>query len=508
MFAYLRHISIISLFCVLAATFSFGMYFTSVAADSLTRETETNNMALVDFFAQKVWFPNKSVFEHLQDTDIRAWYDDASFKEFAQQATYFMQDMPAIKVNLYTPGKKRFLTSNPTVVKFGESTRNNFFSYGRSTKNEDGNATPTQTIGFVKEIDFNNVLHGATFGQILTNSKIIKDGTTTAATVIQLLIPIVDKTSPQGTVQVVMEIIIDIRGQWDRLTHFQLFGTSGIFLIFVMLFGALFYTTARAERIIERQIEANAELAAAKSKAEAENIEKSKFLANVSHELRTPLNAIIGFSAIIKDEVSGPIGSPLYKDYITDIHTSGSHLLSLINDILDYSKAEADKLQMESVDVDITKTVKTCIRLVLPRAEEAKVQLKEGLPKEHLVLKSDPKRLKQVLLNLLSNSVKFTPEGGSVTLSAAVEGNELVLTVSDTGIGIADKDISKAMATFGQVDSTISRKYEGTGLGLPLTKKLTELMGGKFRIQSELGFGTTVTISFPFPRKVEANAGE
>jgi two-component system cell cycle sensor histidine kinase PleC len=259
--------------------------------------------------------------------------------------------------------------------------------------------------------------------------------------------------------------------------------------------------------MIEKQHEVNLELAEAKEKAEVESSEKSKFLANISHELRTPLNAIIGFSEIIKTESLGPVGNQQYKDYANDINNSGTHLLSLINDILDYSKAAAEKLKVESIELDVTKILTTSMRLVKPRAEEAKVNLVEDISKETLILVADPKRLKQAVLNLLSNSVKFTPENGSVTMSAWIDhkANILNIQVKDTGIGIADNDISKAMSTFGQVDSKLSRKYEGTGLGLPLTKKLVELMKGKFNIQSELGFGTTVTLSFPYsPPVVEA----
>jgi two-component system cell cycle sensor histidine kinase PleC len=182
------------------------------------------------------------------------------------------------------------------------------------------------------------------------------------------------------------------------------------------------------------------------------------------------------------------------------------HLLSLINDILDYSKAEADKLELEISEVDTTKTVRNCMRLVSPRAEGAQVQLGEEIPREHFILKTDAKKLKQVMLNLLSNAVKFTPAGGSVTVTMwqnVVDGG-LSIEVKDTGIGIAPKDISRAMAPFGQVDNTLSRKYEGTGLGLPLTRKFVEIMGGTFSIASEVGKGTTITITLPKESKGKA----
>jgi two-component system cell cycle sensor histidine kinase PleC len=256
--------------------------------------------------------------------------------------------------------------------------------------------------------------------------------------------------------------------------------------------------------VIQKQHEETVRLEREKTIAEAQNQEKSMFLANVSHELRTPLNAVIGFSEIIKDEVMGPVGHPQYKEYINDINSSGVHLLSLINDILDYSKAEARKLEVDMSQMDLTKSIQSSVRLLETRAKEAKITLVHDELEKTIKLHADPKRMKQIILNLLSNAVKFTPENGKVTLKVQEKpvDNVVVLTVQDTGIGIAPKDLSKALSPFGQIDSSLARRYEGTGLGLPLTKKLTELMGGIFEITSEEGLGTTVTLTFPLIRKV------
>ena len=178
----------------------------------------------------------------------------------------------------------------------------------------------------------------------------------------------------------------------------------------------------------------------------------------------------------------------------------------MINDILYFSKANAGKLEVEFSDTDITKVLKGSVRLITPRANEAQVQLVEELPKDHIVLSTDAKRLKQVVLNLLSNSVKFTPQGGKVTLTAEhlVAEKQVIIRVRDTGVGIAPKDIAKVMATFGQVENKLSRRYEGTGLGLPLSKKLVELMGGTFDIQSKEGSGTVVSIILPTTKPAQA----
>jgi signal transduction histidine kinase len=240
---------------------------------------------------------------------------------------------------------------------------------------------------------------------------------------------------------------------------------------------------------------------AAKELAERSNRTKSEFLANMSHELRTPLNAIIGFSEMIGTEVLGP-GLPRYREYATDIHGAGKHLLSLINDILDLSKAEAGKLDLHVEAVDLTGLIEECARLMQGRATEQKVRMAFGIAALPPML-VDRLRIKQILLNLLSNAVKFTPDGGIVSVEAGVDTmGGLVICVRDTGIGIASEMIPLVFEPFQQIDSALSRKYEGTGLGLPLVKKLIELHGGEVRLESILGKGTSVFVSFPASRCV------
>ncbi len=248
-------------------------------------------------------------------------------------------------------------------------------------------------------------------------------------------------------------------------------------------------------------------LLAAKEAAELANRSKSEFLANMSHELRTPLNAIIGFSEMIKTATFGPIGSPKYREYATDIYGSGQHLLNVITDILDISKIEAGKLELHEEPVDVPEAVESCLMLVNERAENAGLTLEIEIADDLPPLRADERKLKQILINLLSNAVKFTPEGGTVTTRVWCHRDDgYVFQVADTGIGIAPDDIPKVLAPFGQVDSTLARKYEGTGLGLPLTKSLVEMHGGSFDLQSEPGVGTTVTARFTAGRIVSEAA--
>ena len=258
------------------------------------------------------------------------------------------------------------------------------------------------------------------------------------------------------------------------------------------------------DNAIERQ-----QLHIAKMGAETANRAKSEFLANMSHELRTPLNAIIGFSEVIKKGMFGPL-SARYCSYGGDIHESGTHLLNLINEILDLSKLEAGHFELHEEHVDIASVIQTSRRLVEPLAEKGKVQLSEAAENDLPLIRADERRIRQVLINILSNAVKFTPEGGQVRVQSSLRSDGLIMVVSDTGIGIAPGEIPKAMEPFGQIDSKVSRKYEGTGLGLPLAKRLVELHGGTLTVESALGVGTTVTIVLPrervVPRKVPALA--
>ncbi|MCZ6741268.1 MAG: HAMP domain-containing sensor histidine kinase, partial [Alphaproteobacteria bacterium] len=220
-------------------------------------------------------------------------------------------------------------------------------------------------------------------------------------------------------------------------------------------------------------------------------------------ELRTPLNAVIGLSELMNEATFGPLGHPKYTEYAKDITESGRHLLELIEDILDLSRIEVGKLKLYEEKVDVVKVVRACMMILRSRAEAGRIEIQTSLPEDVPLLMADAGKLKQILLNVLSNAIKFTPVGGTVTLEAYVEKDGgFVFMVRDTGIGIASKDLSMAMAPFGQVDGSLSRKYQGTGLGLPLTKALVELHGGRIELASVVDVGTEVTIRFPKSRIV------
>lgn len=474
MFSNLQSFLITSLITVATLITAGGWYLRSVATDNLMYTIEQNNANVSLGYEYAVW-------SKYRDTLIPLIADPAALRanpqvgQFAQETVRYFAQMPLLRVNIYGSTGTLLMTDNVSAA--------NKLQIPTATPDKDFVAMRVKNEWYVHS----QIVHDVA----------LQNG---SAKVLQTLLPIhAPAAAANQPADAVIEILIDMTDQWDELRNLQIIATSiciGFYIAFLLVISV---SSRKAEAIIAKQHEANIELAKTAEAALAENQEKSQFLTNISHELRTPLNAIIGFSDIIKTELLPKLAERKYDQYMNDIHSAGVHLLSLINDILDYSKAEAGKLALEVSEVDVTKMVQNCMRLVSPRAESGEVKLLDEMPKEHFVMILDSKKFKQVLLNLLSNAVKFTQPGGSVSVTAWLNMLEdsVTFAVADTGIGIAPKDISRAMMPFGQVDNTLKRKYEGTGLGLPLTKKFVEIMGGKFTIESVVGKGTKVIFTLP-----------
>jgi signal transduction histidine kinase len=256
--------------------------------------------------------------------------------------------------------------------------------------------------------------------------------------------------------------------------------------------GAFFFFTdftevkEREQRYREAQLE-----------AEAASRAKSSFLANMSHELRTPLNAIIGFSEIMQREMYGAVGNEHYTTYITDILQSGRHLLAIINGVLDLAKSQSGKLKIHRETVDMGDILADCVGMMREQCARGGLALDYERPRDPLTVSGEPAKLRQIFLNLLSNAIKFTEPGGRIALMAQMAGGTVMIEVIDSGIGMAVDDVVVALTPFGQVDSRLARRYEGTGLGLPLAKELVELHDGALSISSEPGQGTTVRVMIP-----------
>ncbi|MDF2964963.1 MAG: pleC [Rickettsiaceae bacterium] len=484
--------SFIALFITVLMSIIYYRYF-MIERILLGSITESNTK-LASVYKDIIWDRNHDIVKTVSTKKYEDLISTPEFVNFAKVSIDFFDSLDFIKVNFYDENGNVFLSTNS--LKLNETSEGVYGSLYKSL------SISLDHVFLNNHLDGTKALENAYFGQptnqILPKAQVEKVGNSIGSLIVKSYIPLIDNDGTKKNVKGIIEIVTDTSKAMENITFLERRVFIIFLTVFVVFFAVVVYNTHNAQNIIDRQHEMNRMLEEAKIKAENESSEKTEFLANISHELRTPLNAIIGFSEIIQSEAYGAIPIPQYKDYINDINNSGKHLLSVINDILDFSKASADKLKVEHIDVDLTKIALASMRFVKPRADSNQVKLIEQVPEEHVIIKADPKRLKQALLNLLSNAVKFTPENGSVTLVIDKdEFNEFVyVKVIDTGIGIAEKDIPKALSSFGQVDNKLSRKYEGTGLGLPLTKKLIELMLGEFDIKSTQGKGTTVTLKF------------
>lgn len=243
----------------------------------------------------------------------------------------------------------------------------------------------------------------------------------------------------------------------------------------------------------------------ARLRAEEANLAKSRFLATMSHELRTPLNAILGFSEIMRDEAFGPHANPTYKEYASDIHESGQHLLTLIDEILDISRIEAGRYELHEAPISLTAIAEECHHLMRVRADNKGLQINQAFEENLPNVWADERAMRQICLNLLSNAIKFTPANGTITLKVGrSSAGGQALTVKDTGPGIPDDEIPRVLRSFGQGSLAHQTAEGGTGLGLPITKGLTELHGGSFELKSKLRYGTEVTVTLPPGRIMEA----
>ncbi len=321
--------------------------------------------------------------------------------------------------------------------------------------------------------------------------RVIKDRHTVSS-----YIPIFDTDDHRKPVAV-FEIYDDITGLLAEFRESEI--RTGLFLgsVLLLIYAVLVMMVVRTELVARRNQQARLRLADAAARADAASTAKSEFLANMSHELRTPLNAIVGFSEVMKDGLLGPVTPRPYAEYVRHIWVAASHLTDIIGNILDLSKIDAGKVTVEKARVALPETILLVCGMMHDKASKRGIALTQDIEPGIDTIVTDAVKLRQILLNLLSNAIKFTGEGGKVTLHISRVADGIQFAIRDTGIGMDEAGIKIAMSPFGQVESPFSRMHEGTGLGLPLTLRLVNLIGGRMAISSEKGVGTLVTVTLP-----------
>ena len=293
-----------------------------------------------------------------------------------------------------------------------------------------------------------------------------------------------------------MKVCYDVTQKYEQVQNFFIKAVLIVITILLVLMIGCIYLRHLYQRALSCQYKINAQLKADREIAEKDSLNKSSFIANITHELRTPLNSIIGFSKIIC--ARSDIEIEKCKEYAHEINVSGNHLLCLINDVLDFLKTESNELKIQNSSFDVCKMLNSCIKMLTPKAEENNIELERNFGVLSLVINSDQKRMKQVIINILSNAIKFSSSGCKVVLSLHENDNDgsVVIKVEDNGVGISDNDLARVMSVFGRVKSSLNNSVEGTGLGLPLSKKLVEAMGGVFSLKSVPGEGTKIILHF------------
>ena len=509
-FKLLRYYSVasaVTFFVVVAAT---AAIYRSVSLGEMIHAEEQHSAAPTRSSANMLWPKFGSYVTSMAGatgSELRARPETGALHRALSVMT---EGLPVLKVKIYDLGGLTVYSSQASQI-------------GESKADNDGFRRSSKLAQAASKLSFRDTF-SAFSGEVLGRS------------VVESYVPL---AGADGTVLAVFEIYADVTEAVARIQRGTLVVTMMIVLLLAVLYLTLLAIVWRADRVLgtqyselqrrggelrrarnelehrveERTKELRHEIAErrrvevalveARDQAECASRAKSMFLANMSHELRTPLNSIIGFSEVMSERLFGPLGHDKYASYVQDIRASGTHLLALINNVLDVSRIEAGTMELVDSDLDIVDVVGASLRMVAGRAERNGISFCIAVPPDAPRFKGDEVRMKQIIVNLLANAVKFTPEGGLVEIGVRFDDDRgMTCEVRDTGIGIAAEDIPRVMKPFEQVRTGYIASHEGSGLGLYLAKSLTEMHDGELRIEREVGTGTTVTLWFPPDRTV------
>ena len=480
MFRLLRYYSVASGLALLAVALVLIAVYRQTSLDSMVKTVEAENVAMSQAFANVIWPRFARYITETSPRDGDALKARPETDEIHKVAKSLVAGLNVVKIKIYRLDGFTVYSSD-------------FTDIGTDKSQESAFARAVREDAPISEFGLQPVFDGIN-GRLI-NRHIVKS-----------YLPI---RGGSGTIEGLFELYSNATAKVEAITNDVKWLSIGLVWAFGLLYGVLFVIVRRADGIIKRQYKdlheevshrlvAEEQLRRALEDAKYANAAKSEFLAHMSHELRTPLNSIIGFAETMIRGVFGDMGNPKYREYANDIHDSGTHLLNLINEVLDVSKVEAGAMKIHETNVDLARIMKECTAMMKDEAKKFGIDLRLILDPDLPVFRGADLRLRQIFLNLLSNAIKFTPAGGRITLNAGLdERGGLLISVEDTGIGIEPEDLRRILLPFEQVEGHMERSTKGTGLGLALSKSLTELHGGELSLESKPGAGTTVTLRFP-----------
>jgi signal transduction histidine kinase/type II secretory pathway pseudopilin PulG len=465
-----RLYAIVAALVFILATAAVGVLRFHTATQQMQDMVQESNAALAVAMSAMATRDHRAWFEEISARDRAKLGDDQLTRALTSRLAEAMRDTRVIKVNIFDYRGLAVFSTDPSEI------------------GEDASANP----GFRKALTGRPLSHITHHDEVDTFHGVRFD-----REVISTYVPAWSdnaRTAQYG----VFEIYSDITELKAAILHDIAVETVSMILFLGIVYLLLFGVVSAGHRSVERAHRERLALTEAVARAEAASRAKSEFLASMSHELRTPLNAILGFSEIMTLNVMGPM-PPQYHAYAEDIHASGQHLLHIVDDVLDLARIEHGHLALSYETVEADRLTGEVLDMVQPQAKAAGVVLRGQVDRHLPPLRTDATRLRQILLNLLGNAVKFTPRGGRILLQVtrSADGQGMALSVVDNGIGIAPGDIATCLSPFGQVEGPMVRQRGGTGLGLPLAEKLARLLGGRLELRSILGAGTTVTVHLP-----------
>ncbi len=443
----------------------------AVSNEHLDSLAEQNNVALTQAFANAVWPDFQPFLAEAKDRSVEEIRADPRTAALRAASRALVVGTNVLKIKLYDVSGLTVFSTDPSQIGSDYSTNERFLK--------------AMAGGTASKLELRE-----TFGAF--------DGKLENIWVLSSYIPL-RPGGAEGAIEGVAETYTNVTAFHARMQQTGLSLIVATVVTLLLVFAFLAVIVWYADRMVRRQHQYNVALAAQAALADAASKAKSEFLANMSHELRTPLNAILGFAEMIKSETLGAVSIPRYKEYAADIHSSGRHLLGIINDVLDLVQVETGRTRVTIGPVDIGAVACDVIRLMNHQAAAKSIALRFVADTAIYPIESDEGKIRQILFNLIANALKFTPAGGSVavTVSQSSAPAATSIRVSDNGVGMRAEDVPVALASFGQVGNVLERSEQGIGLGLPLTKRVTELLQGSLEIESQPGVGTTIVITLP-----------